>query len=496
LPADPAHPSRIPAQALLAAIVEGSDDAIVSKTLDGTILSWNPAAQRLLGYSAQEAIGKSVTMLFPPGPDEEPAILERIRRGERVTHYHTKRRRKDGELLDVVLTISPVRDAEGRIVAASKILRLAGEQESLFRAATENALDAIVAADEAGRITYLNPAAQRMFGYLAVEAVGQPLTILMPERLQESHRNGFARFQRTGEPHILGRTVEVVARSRDGREIPVEVSLSTWTAQQGRSFVGILRDVSERKRAEEARLLAQRREAEVARLEEMNRFKTLFINTAAHEMLNPLTPMRSILHVMRRAPHALPPERLARNLDILARNLDRLNRLVGDLLDASRLEARKMGLRRRAVDLGVLVGEAAESFQAVAAAKGIHLACERAAGVQVEADPDRVGQVLANLLSNAIKFTPAGGRVDLLLRAVAGGAEVAVRDTGIGFDRAAAAKLFQPFSRAHLAEDQVEPGTGLGLYVSKGIVELHGGRIACASAGPGKGATFTVFLPA
>ncbi|MFO1533994.1 MAG: histidine kinase dimerization/phospho-acceptor domain-containing protein, partial [Thermoplasmatota archaeon] len=172
----------------------------------------------------------------------------------------------------------------------------------------------------------------------------------------------FARFQRTGEPHILGRTVEVVARSRDGREIPVEVSLSTWAAQQGRSFVGILRDVSERKRAEAERLLAQRREAEVARLEEMNRFKTLFINTAAHEMLNPLTPMRSILHVMRRAPHALPPERLARNLDILARNLDRLNRLVGDLLDASRLEARKMGLRKRAVDLGVLVGESAESF--------------------------------------------------------------------------------------------------------------------------------------
>lgn len=366
--------------------------------------------------------------------------------------------------------------------------------ESLFRAATENAIDAIVAADERGHITYLNPAAQRLFGYPAAEAVGQPLTLLMPDRLKEAHLGGFARFGRTGEAHIIGKTVEVVARHKDGREVPVEISLSTWSGSGGRAFLGILRDVSERKRAEGERALAQQREAEVERLEEINRFKTLFINTAAHELLNPLTPMRSILHVMRHSPGPLSPEKLAKNLDILARNLDRLNRLVSDLLDASRLEARKLGLRRRAVDLGRLVGEAAEAFQQVAAGKGVRLECRAAGGLVADADPDRVAQVLSNLLSNAVKFTPGGGRVTLELAAVAGGAQITVQDTGLGFGPEAAAKLFQPFSRAHLS-DQVEPGTGLGLYVSKGIVELHGGRIGCESPGPSLGATFTVFLP-
>ncbi|MEA3203216.1 MAG: hypothetical protein QOI63_891 [Thermoplasmata archaeon] len=370
---------------------------------------------------------------------------------------------------------------------------MASVPEELFRAATEHAIDAIVAADAQGRILYLNPAAQQLFGH-GEEAVGQPLTLLMPERFKPAHLDGFARYARTGEAHILGKTVEVVARHKGGREVPVEISLSTWSGPEGRFFVGILRDATERKRAEEERLQARQREGDIERLEEMNRFKTLFINTAAHELLNPLTPMRSILHVMRRNLAGLPPERLAKNLEILARNLDRLNRLVGDLLDASRLEARKLGLRKRRLDLGRVVREAAESFQPIAAAKGVALEC-RGGSLEVEADPDRVAQVLSNLLSNAVKFTPAGGHVALELCAVPGGAQVTVQDDGIGFDAAAAEKLFRPFSRAHLP-DQVEPGTGLGLYVSKGIVDLHGGRIACASPGPGRGATFKVFLPA
>ncbi|HEX2065748.1 MAG TPA: HAMP domain-containing sensor histidine kinase, partial [Candidatus Thermoplasmatota archaeon] len=246
---------------------------------------------------------------------------------------------------------------------------------------------------------------------------------------------------------------------------------------------------------ESEQALAREREAEVWRLEEMNRFKSMFINTAAHELLNPLTPMRSVLHILRRDPAGLSQEKLAKNLDILARNLDRLNRLVGDLLDASRLEAGKLGLRKSEVDLDRLVGEAAESFQPVAAARGVHLECHRAGPLAAQADPDRIAQVLSNLLSNAVKFTPAGGCVRLGLRRVEGGAEVAVADDGIGFDAEASAKLFQPFSRAHDGR-QVAPGTGLGLYVSKGIVELHGGRIAGASPGPSLGATFTVFLPA
>src|SRR5207244_900805 len=130
---------------------------------------------------------------------------------------------------------------------------------------------------------------------------------------------------------------------------------------------------------------------------------------------------------------------------------------------ASRLEARKLGLRKRQVDLGGLVQEAAESFQAAAAAKGVRLECRAAAGLEADADPDRLAQVLSNLLSNAIKFTPPGGQVAVALQAVEGGAQITVRDTGIGFDGAGAARLFQPFSQVHDPAQQAVPGTGLGL---------------------------------
>ncbi|HUR61488.1 MAG TPA: PAS domain-containing sensor histidine kinase [Candidatus Thermoplasmatota archaeon] len=484
-----------PTQALLAAIVEGSDEAIISKTLDGIITSWNPAAQRILGYSPEEVLGKHVSFLFPPGADEEPAIIGRIRKGERVDHYHTKRVRKDGTLIDVTLTVSPVRDEQGNIVAASKILRPESSQEGLFRAATENALDAIVSADASGRITYLNPAAQRLFGLGGVEAVGQPLTILMPERFQDGHRGGFARYLASGQARIIGKTVEVAGRHKDGHEFPVEISLGAWEAEGGRLFVAILRDVTERKKADEARIAARAREAEVERLEEMNRFKTMFINTAAHELLNPITPMRAVLHVMRKNPDR-PPGRLVREIDILSRNMERLNRLVSELLDASRLEARKLGLHLRDIDLARLVKEAVESFQPEAAAKGVRLAPAQAPGaIPMQGDADRLAQVLYNLLSNAIKFTPPGGRVECAVSLGPEGAILRVQDTGVGFDAVAQAKLFRPFSRAHLASDQAEPGTGLGLYVTKGIVELHGGRIRCESPGPGRGALFEVVLP-
>ncbi|HKQ51155.1 MAG TPA: PAS domain S-box protein [Pyrinomonadaceae bacterium] len=240
----------------MAAIVENSDDAIISKDLDGMILSWNPGAERLYGYTAREAVGQPVTMLIPDDmPDEEPRILEQIRRGERVDHYETVRRRKDGTLIDVSLTVSPVKDASGRIIGASKIARdittrkRAEETRRLLSAIVESSDDAIMSADMNLKVASWNSGAERMFGYTAAEALSQDATLITPPELAEETRARFEHFKQSLVPQHF----ETVRRAKDGRLVDVSLTLSPITDERGRlvAISAMARDVTARKRAEE-----------------------------------------------------------------------------------------------------------------------------------------------------------------------------------------------------------------------------------------------------
>jgi PAS domain S-box-containing protein len=240
----------------LAAVVESSDDAIVSKTLNGIIQSWNKGAERIFGYTADEVVGKSVTILIPPDRlDEEPAILERLRRGERIDHYETIRRRKDGRLIDVALTISPIKNGVGQIVGASKIARdvtarkKAEEARQWLAAVVESSDDAILSKDLNGTLTSWNKAAERIFGYTADEVIGKSVTVLIPEdRLSE-------------EPAILARLrrgeriehYETVRRRKDGTLVDVSLTVSPIRGGDGRILGAskIARDITDRKRGEE-----------------------------------------------------------------------------------------------------------------------------------------------------------------------------------------------------------------------------------------------------
>ena len=249
--------------ALLAAIVDSSDDAIVGKTLDGIITTWNHSAERVFGYPADEAIGKHITLIIPRERwNEEASIIERIRRGDRVDHFQTVRRRKDGSLVDVSLTISPVKDSSGQIIGASKVARDIGPQvravealrdsEEKFRTVIETANDAVLVADRNGCVIELNPKAESMFGYRRDEILGQSISILMPERHRVAYHQALERFRSTGESHVTGKTIEFEGLASDGREFPLQVSLASWITKSSIFFTAFLRDITERKQAEQS----------------------------------------------------------------------------------------------------------------------------------------------------------------------------------------------------------------------------------------------------
>lgn len=241
-------------------------------------------------------------------------------------------------------------------------------------------------------------------------------------------------------------------------------------------------------RAEEA---ARRRELE--RLREMDGLKTRFINTAAHELNTPLTPIQMQLELLQRSRHGPLNEAQRRSVAILTRNFDRLAGLVHDMLESARIQAGKVQLEPRRTDLNRTVLEAIETYQEAARTAGVVLTAHVAPDLAVPADPRRVNQVLFNLVSNALKFTPRGGRVVVETERGATEAVLWVRDTGRGIAPRDLPRLFQPF--VQLGEATPGAGTGLGLYICKGIVEAHGGRIWAESAGPGQGAAFAFTLP-
>jgi len=479
--------------ARLAAIVESSDDAIIGKTLDGRILSWNAAAERLFGYRAQEMIGRSITTIIPAERlAEEREIIDRIRKGERVEHLETVRLTRDGHPVELSLTISPVRAITGEIIGASKVARQIGERkhaerlQSQLAAIVESSDDAIVSKTLDGIIQSWNSAASRIFGYAPEEAIGQPITLIIPDDLQSEERKIIAQLR-------AGKRVEHFDTERitkSGRRIPVSLTISPIHDADG-VVIGaskIARDISERRRAEEA-LRATEDALRVA-----NQRKDEFMALLAHELRNPLAPIRYALAASRKS--GATAEQRARSQEIIERQISHMSRLLDDLLNVARITRGALELRTTTLEFTTVLGTAIEAARPFLDAKQHTLSVELPSEApRLTADPIRLAQVFSNLLINAAKYTDPGGKIRVAAHLEPDTLVVAIRDSGIGISAEMMPRLFEMFTQAQHALDRSQGGLGLGLALVRGIVQLHGGSVSAHSEGENLGSEFTVRLP-
>jgi PAS domain S-box-containing protein len=480
------------AAARLAALVASSDDAIVSTTLDGTITSWNAAAERMSGYPASEAIGQSIRLVVPPERvDEVAAVLAQVRAGATVERFETVRRRKDGSVVAIALTATPIRDARGRVVGVSSIVRDIGERRRLdeaqarLAAIVDSSDDAIVSKTLEGVITSWNRAAERLFGYTATEAVGQPIYIIIPADRRAEEDMVLARIR-------AGDTVdhfETVRRRKDGTFVDISLTVSPVRDARGRVIGAskIARDISQRKRVERERA-AMFEEAQQA-----NRAKDEFLAMLGHELRNPLGAISSAIGLLE--PIDALSDRAALARDVIARQSRHLARLVDDLLDVARVMTGKVLLERQPFDLADAVTRHVNSVRATGKLQD-HEVVVQARPVWVEADGIRIEQIVGNLVSNAVKYTPAGGRITIQVGPGDGQAVLSIEDTGVGMPAHLLSRVFDLFVQGERRLDRTQGGLGIGLTLVRRLVELHGGTVQAFSEGLDRGSRFVVRLPA
>jgi PAS domain S-box-containing protein len=400
----------------------------------------------------------------------------------------------DAALVEEVAGRAALALAHARLYATERRARAeAASAAARYRALFEGIDGAIVVADATGRFIEVNPAASALLGYSRDELLARRVGDLGAGDPAVS-RARFAQLQRDGAWHG-----EVALRRKDGAIVPAESWQQAVALPGATVYMSIWRDISARTaaEAERERLLAAERAARAVAVAAV-RARDTFLSIAAHELRTPVTGLKAGVQLLarRQARGALDPARLERMLTTLNEAADRLARLVDDLLDVARTRTGQLPLDPRPLDLDALAAAAVERARERLDGRHRLTLAAPAGPVPIAGDADRLDQVLANLLDNAVKYSPDGGEVAVCVRPDGTGACVSVRDAGIGLPAGAAEAIFAPFGRAANAAASHLPGMGLGLYISRGIVERHGGRIWAESAGEGQGTTVTLWLPA
>ena len=480
---------------LLASIVESSNDAIIGKSLDGIIQSWNAAAERLFGFTAEEATGRHISLVIPPERiAEEDQIIASLKEGKRIEHFETERVRKDGQRMTVSLTISPIKDDEGNVVGASKIVRDITERKrvererEIFVTMIENSTDFIGMCDLDGIPFFVNRAGLEIVGLESIEeARGTPvrefffpedqqrvMEEFFPSVLKDGHGEVEVRFRhfKTGEPHWMAYKVLTL---KDSADRPI-------------GFATVSHDVTERKRLEDnLRRLAND-------LSENDRRKDEFLATLAHELRNPLAPMSNMLEVLKRSDGNA--EILKRAHETIERQLGQMVRLVDDLLDLNRITHDRLELRRSEVELSSLIQQAVEVARPLIDAAGHQLTVNVPdTPIYLNADRARLAQVFGNLLNNSSKYTKPGGRISLTAARCGDEVVVTVKDNGAGIPADKLDSIFDMFMQVDRTAERSQGGLGIGLTLVKRLVEMHRGTIEPRSAGEGGGSEFVVRLP-
>ncbi len=490
------------ARARLAAIVEFSGDSIITKNLDGIIQTWNKSAEKLFGYSASEIVGRPITTIIPPeGVGEEVEIMQRIRSGHPAARLETIRITKDGRHVPVSVSVSPLRDSDGRVVGASKVLHdisamvaareALAEEKELLATTLGSIGDAVISTDAAGVITFLNSVAESVTGWSLLEAIAKPLETvfrIVNEETRRTVENPVARALREGV--VVGLANHTVLIRKDGSELPVDDSAAPIRNLKG-TIVGcvlVFRDISNRRKAEhEAKLMQET-------LRAMDRRKNDFLAILAHELRNPLAPVSNAVQLMRISEN--DPAMIEKALATMERQVAQMSRLIDDLLDVARISRGKIDLRRETIELSDVLRSVLDTARPTAEKLKLELALALPQEpVWLNADPVRLTQVFNNLVNNALKYTGEGGRIRIT--ACLDGSEVAVsvKDSGAGIPAEQLPMIFDMFTQVDRTLGRSQGGLGIGLSLVKELVEMHGGTVAVRSEGADKGSEFIVRLP-
>ncbi|MBD1827571.1 PAS domain S-box protein [Microcoleus vaginatus GB1-A2] len=536
----------------LASIVESSDDGIVGQTLAGTIQSWNAGAEKIYGYCAAEIKGQSIEILaIPERPKEMPQILEHIRSGASIDHYETVHLRKDGQQIDVSLTISPIKDATGAVTGVSTISRDISDSKRVEKAFEQlrhqtemilfSAGEGICGLNKDAKVTFVNPAAVRMAGCESKELIDRPVY----ESLHRSHKECSKAIEQLSPatdinsgselvPHCAApkagkllpnrvssqilatledgearRVTDEVFWRRDGSSFPVEYVVAPMR-EQGEIIGAVVtfKDITERLAVE--------------------RMKDEFISVVSHELRTPMTSIHGALGLLNSGLLDAYPQKAKRMLEIAVTNTERLVRLVNDILDLERMESSYSTAIKQTCNVAELMLQAADEMQGMAQQAGVTLSVIPVAA-QLQAVPDRLIQALTNLLSNAIKFSPSGATVWLTgelthnpdwtekagLKSVPSASllspepaahphlpvpsssyiVIAVKDQGRGIPADKLEMVFERFQQVDASDSRQKGGTGLGLAICRSIVQQHRGRMWVESV-LGEGSTFFLSLPA
>lgn len=477
-------------EALLGAVVRSTSDAILTKTLDGTITSWNPAAERVYGYSAEEAVGANVGMLLPPERRDELAdILRRVGTGEGIREHETRRVDKRGGLREIALTVSPIRDPAGEIVGASAIARDITERkrgEELLRLAVEASPEAMIMVDQDRRIVLANARAETLFGYLREDLVGQPVEMLVPERAAPAHPGLAAEYAAAPIARPMGAGRDLFARRKDGSEVPVEIGLNPISTSQGRFILAAIIDISERLANERRMLVLQAEAAHASRVNAAGQMA----GALAHELSQPLTAVNNYIRAAQRMLAQKHPDVDATVLDFVGKASEQSQRAGGII----RRLRDFIGNRSTLVephDINRVVEEGVET--ALIGMPHPDLRVERRYAPdlpRVSIDRVQIQQVVVNLVRNAVEAMEVSSQRTLTVATGKSGdfLEISFADTGPGLSVQDYEHLFEPFTTTK------KSGMGIGLTICNSIIEAHAGVLS-ASGKDGGGTVFRFTLP-
>jgi len=479
----------------LAAIVESSDDAIIGKTREGIITSWNRAAERMYGYRAAEAVGQPITLLFPPDrQDEFISIMEQITRGERIDHFETTRVRKDGAYLLVSVTVSPIHDSTGQVIGASAIARDITERKRLeaeIRQAKQqldlvfqNIADGITVQERTGRLIYANDTGAQLAGFASAQAM---LAFDM-ETLRAHLVEQIEMMDEFGQPVTFSDLPSAKALQGQSR---AEMLVHYRLRHTGRSSWSVVKASPIVDEAGQVQLVVNIFSDVTARVE-LEQRKDEFLGMASHELKTPITSLKGYTQLLKMRIGKQGAAESVAMLDRMEKQLDRLTHLITDLLDVSKIQAGQIDFAREPIDIDAFVHTIAEAMQFISPTHAITV--QGASHARIMGDRDRLEQVFINLISNAVKYSPETSRVDIFITASDGTVTVSVRDYGIGIPQEHQQKIFERFYRVSSGNGKTFPGLGMGLYISSAIVNLLGGRLWVESA-EGGGTTFFISLP-